>query len=240
MKKIFILNIIFSVGFLGTLSAQFTQEKKISKDEKFTGKQFMNIKVADFTSGELLPANVYINGLNPRRQIMFQDIIDTTFEINNYRLYTVSCIKKGYMYYCDKFWPTEGQIHVQDVPLKPLSVGLTTDVRDITFLGDQTTIYHKSTAALEEIKLFLDLNPNIKVAIIGHVNGPDNSKSKKFYQKASEERAQAVVDSLIEMGVAVDRLSVQGRGNEEMLYPDPQTDWQNEANRRVQIMITGI
>ncbi|MFK7757831.1 MAG: OmpA family protein [Flavobacteriales bacterium] len=240
MKKIFILSISFSLGFFQFVNAQFTQEKKISDNEKFTGKQFMNIKVAHAKSGELMPADIYINGLNPRRQVVFEDIIDTTFEINNYRLYTVSSIKKGYMYYCDKFWPDENQIHVQDITLKPLSVGLTTDVRDITFLGDQTAIYHKSESALKEIKLFLDLNPEISIAIIGHVNGPDNIKSRKFYQKASEERAQAVVESLIELGVDEEKLSVQGRGNTEMLYPDPQTDWQNEANRRVQILITAI
>lgn len=240
MKKIFILNILFSLGFFLSTSAQFTQEKKITNSEKFTGKQFMNIKVAHAKTGNLMAADVYINGLNPRKQVLFEDVIDTTFEINNYRLYTVSSIKKGYMYYCDKFWPNENQIHVQDIPLKPLAVGLTTDVRDITFLGDQTAIYHKSEASLGEIKLFLDLNPEVTVAIVGHVNGPDNAKSKKFYLRASEERAQAVVDSLIEMGVDEERLSVMGRGNSEMLYPDPQTDWQNEANRRVQILITGI
>jgi flagellar motor protein MotB len=25
-----------------------------------------------------------------------------------------------------------------------------------------------------------------------------------------------------------------------MLFPDPKTDWQNQANRRVEILITGI
>jgi len=105
MKKIFILSILFSLGSYQALYAQFTQEKKISNNEKFTGKQFMNIKVTHSKSGDFMPADIYINGLNPRKQVMFEDIIDTTFEINNYRLYTVSCIKRGFMYYCDKFWP---------------------------------------------------------------------------------------------------------------------------------------
>jgi len=220
--------------------AQFVQEKKISNDEAFLGRQYMNIQVKHHTSGEELDADIRVKGLNSRKQVVMPSVMDTTFEISNYRLYTVSCIKEGFMYYSEKFWPDEKQIHLQEVRLKPLAVGLKTDVRDITFLGDQTSIYHKSKPMLEELKEFLDLNPTIKVAIIGHVNGPDNRKSKKFYDKASQERAQAVIDYLIDLGVEEERLEVQGRGNTEMLFPDPKTDWQNEANRRVQIMITSI
>ncbi len=240
MKNIsyIVLMIFMMVPFLS--DGQFVQEKKISKDEKISGKQFMNIQVNHEKSGEMIPADIRISGLNARKKLIFENVLDTTFEISNYRLYTVSCLKKGYMYYSDKFWPEEVETHIQEVTLQPLRTGLVTDVRDITFLGDQTGIYHKSKPTLEEIKEFLDLNPNIKIAIIGHVNGPDGKKSKKFYTKASEERAQAVVDYLIELGVDEERLSAQGRGNNEMLYPDPKTDWQNEANRRIQILITGI
>ncbi len=219
---------------------QFVQEKKISKDENFSGTQYMNIQVSHDKTGELVPADIRINGLNSRKLVVMDQVVDTTFEINNYRLYTVSCLEKGFMYYNEKFWPSEDQIHLQEVKLKPLAVGLSTDVRDITFLGDQTSIYHKSKPTLAEIKEFLDLNPTIKVAIVGHVNGPDNRKSSKFYQKASEERAGAVMDYLIEIGVEEERLQIQGRGNTNMLFPDPKTDWQNEANRRVEILVTGI
>lgn len=220
--------------------SQFVQEKKISENETTTNELYMNIVVENDSSQNIMSADVTVNGLNPRKPTVFQSVTDTTFQIKNYRLYTVSCIKKGFMYYSEKFWPAETNVHVQKVNLIPLKVGLKTDVRDITFLGDQTAIYHKSKPALEEIKQFLDINPNVKIAIIGHVNGPDNKRSKKFYQKASVERAQAVVDYLIDLGVDEERLSAQGEGNSQMLYPDPKTDWQNEANRRVEILITAI
>jgi hypothetical protein len=29
-------------------------------------------------------------------------------------------------------------------------------------------------------------------------------------------------------------------GNKQMLYPDPQTEWQVSANRRVEIEVTGL
>jgi len=239
-SKHLIALLILTVYSSSNLFSQFTQEKKISEDETANGELYMNIVVQNDSSELQIPADVTVNGINSRKPVIFESIMDTTFQIKNYRLYTVSCIKKGFMYYSEKFWPAETQVHLQKVSLKPLKVGLKTDVRDITFLGDQTEIYHKSKPTLEEIKEFLDTNPDVKIAIIGHVNGPDNQRSRKFYYKASIERAQSVVDYLIDLGVDEERLEAQGKGNEEMLYSDPKTDWQNEANRRVEILITAI
>jgi len=238
--KHLIIGLLFISSIPTQMFSQFVQEKKISENETMNGELYMNIIVENDSSENIMSADVTINGLNPRKPVVLEAVTDTTFEIKNYRLYTVSCIKKGFMYYSEKFWPAETNVHLQKVKLKPLKVGLKTDVRDITFLGDQTSIYHKSKPALQEIKQFLDLNPEIKIAIIGHVNGPNNERSKKFYQKASLERAQAVVDYLIDLGVDEERLEAQGAGNSEMLYPDPKTNWQNEANRRVEIKITAI
>lgn len=238
--KHLITGLLIAVLIPTKLFSQFTQEKKITDNETLSSNLYMNIIVENDSSKSMMSADVTVNGLNPRKSVVFQSVTDTTFEIKNYRLYTVSCLKKGYMYYSEKFWPAESNVHVQKVKLAPLKVGLKTSVRDITFLGDQTTIYHKSKPTLDEIKEFLDINPSVKIAIVGHVNGPDNQRSKKFYHKASVERAQAVIDYLIDLGVDEERLEAQGAGNTEMLYPDPETDWQNEANRRVEILITAI
>jgi len=238
--KHLIAGLLFFLVCPSDIFSQFTQEKKISENETMSSELYMKIIVENDSSHNTMEADVTVNGLNPRKPVIFQSVSDTTFQIKNYRLYTVSCLKKGFMYYSEKFWPSEDAVHIQKVTLTPIKVGLKTDVRDITFLGDQTAIYHKSKPALLDIKEFLELNPSMKIAIVGHVNGPDNQRSKKFYHKASIERAQAVVDYLIDLGVDEDRLEAQGAGNTEMLYPDPKTDWQNEANRRVEILITEI
>lgn len=220
--------------------AQFTQEKSISADEIDIDEQIMNLSVFDSDSKQSMLADVTVAGLNPRKPVVFQAIADTSFEIRNYRLYTVSCVKEGYMYYSEKFWPEEKRIHEQDVELKKLSVGQKTDVRDITFLGNKTEIYHKSKPALEDLIQFLTVNPSVRLAIIGHVNGPDDSRSEKFYHKASIERAEKVIEYLVERGISADRLEAKGMGNDEMLYPDPSTDWQNEANRRIEIEVLAL
>jgi outer membrane protein OmpA-like peptidoglycan-associated protein len=144
------------------------------------------------------------------------------------------------MYYAEKFWPEEKAVHTQEVRLKPLATGLKTDIRDIVFLGDKTEIYHKSKPALDELIEFLNLNKTMRIAVIGHVNGPDNDRAERVYRKASLERAQAVVDYLVAAGIAAERLEAVGNGNQEMIYADPQTEWQNEANRRIEIEILSL
>jgi outer membrane protein OmpA-like peptidoglycan-associated protein len=113
-------------------------------------------------------------------------------------------------------------------------------MREITFLGDKTEIYARSKPALDDVIRWLQLNSSVSIAIIGHVNGPDNERSARFYQKASLERAKAVRDYLIENGINEARLDIKGAGNTEMIYADPATDWQNEANRRIEIEIIGL
>lgn len=222
--------------------AQFVTEKSAdSTGNAEIEEQVMIITVFDAAVKQMVPADVSIKGLNPRKTVVFKNLTDTVFSFKNYRLYTISVVKKGYMYYAHKFWPAEAASHVEKINLEPLRIGLKTDIEDITFLGDQTDIYHKSTPALEELLQFLTLNENVKIRIIGHANGPESEKKGSgFYKKGSEKRAEAVRDYLIQHGIAADRLATRGAGNTEMIYPDPQTDWETQANRRIQIEVIGL
>lgn len=222
---------------------QFTTEEKIdSTNANDIQEQKMELLVLDFKSKKPIEADVMIKGLNPRKTVVYKDVSDSTLILKKYRIYTVSVIKKGYMYFAHRFWPDEAETHVERIELKPLVIGQKSSIEDITFLGDETQIYHKSAPALEELIEFLNQNPTISICVIGHVNGPVNEdqKSDSFYRKASEKRAQAVVDYLIQHGIAKERLTSRGMGNKQMIYPDPQTEWQVSANRRIEIEVTGL
>lgn len=237
--KNLVLSLLLVTIQIGT-QGQFVQERQISADEAEIKNQQMHIRVLDALSDEPLHADLKVSGLNPRKPVDLIAVSDTTFEIKNYRLYSITCVEPGYMIYAEKFWPDEKSLHEQAVRLEPLKPGLRTDLRDIVFLGDRTEIYHKSKPALQDFYDFLTLNPKVRICIIGHVNGPDNSRSQRVYRKASEERAEAVKDYLVKMGISPDRLEIRGAGNTEMLYPDPATDWQNEANRRIEIEVLSL
>lgn len=234
-RSYLILVLLFlSVG----VDAQFVEEKSIKKGDSETEDQIMQIEVFNGKTRQGIKADVMIKGLNPRATVVLKSIDDTTLTLKKYRLYTVSVVKPGFMYFAHKFWPAEMAVHTEPVELRPISVGLKTSIEDITFMGDETEIYHKSVPALEEIQTWLELNPTANICIIGHVNGPDNEKSESFYKKASERRAEAVKSWLIQHGIAKERLTIRGAGNTEMVYPDPKTDWENQANRRIEIEVT--
>lgn len=224
--------------------AQFFEELKIDSTQVPEAEdQKMQITVTDFRTKMFMDADVMIKGLNPRKTVVFKNFTDSTMLLKNYRIYTVSVVKEGFMYYAHKFWPAESSTHYERVELKPLSVGLKTSIEDITFLGDETQLYHKSVPALEELVQFMTVNPSVKICVIGHANCPvneDKKNSDAYYRRASEKRAEAVVDYLVQHGITADRLTTRGMGNKQMLYPDPQTEWQVSANRRVEIEVTGL
>jgi outer membrane protein OmpA-like peptidoglycan-associated protein len=238
----FLLICCIPLLFVQEAKSQFVTEKAIDSTQNAEiEEQKMIITVIDKEHIEPIKADVIIKGLNPRKPVVFEGITDSTIIFKTYRLYTVSVVKEGYMYYAHKFWPDESFEHKERIELEPLKVGLKTSVQDITFLGDQTEIYHKSTPALEELIRFLEINPNVKICLIGHANGPESEKKgPAYYKKASEKRAMAVRDFLIQHGIAPERLATRGAGNTQMLYPDPQTDWETQANRRIEIEVIGL
>jgi outer membrane protein OmpA-like peptidoglycan-associated protein len=246
MKFVFsLLCLIFALLLgPGLATAQFIEELKIDSTQvPEVEDQKMQITVTDFKSKMYTDADVMIKGLNPRKTVVLKNFTDSTLLLKSYRIYTVSVVKEGYMYYAHKFWPSEATTHYERVELKPLSVGLKTSIEDITFLGDETQLYHKSVPALEELVQFLTVNPSVKVCIIGHANCPVNEEKKNsdaYYRRASEKRAESVVEYLVLHGIAADRLTTRGMGNKQMLYPDPQTEWQVSANRRIEIEITDL
>ena len=229
MKQLFALTIVLStvLASVSTANAQFVQEKRIDASESYINSQVMRILVLDGGTHESISTDVIVRGLNPRKPIEMKAVADTTFAIRNYRLYTVSCVEPGFMYYSEKFWPEEKELHIQKVNLLPLAVGLSTDLREVSFLGDKTEIYHKSKPALDELIEFLTVNPTVNISVIGHVNGPDNAKSQKFYNKVSLQRSEAIIEYLVEKGISSKRMKYHGYGK-----TDPIASNDSKAGRR--------
>lgn len=102
----------------------------------------------------------------------------------------------------------------------------------ITFDIGKATIKPQS---LPEINRFYDLmkqNPDLKFEVQGHT---DNTGTVAGNQKLSEQRAQAIVKKLTEMGIAANRLSAKGMGQSAPLA-DNSTDEGRAKNRRVEFV----
>jgi outer membrane protein OmpA-like peptidoglycan-associated protein len=106
--------------------------------------------------------------------------------------------------------------------------------KQVHFQHDSAEILPDSSAILEELADVLNTHPEIKsIEVQGHT---DNEGNAAYNLKLSESRAQAVVDSLVRLGVDPLRLQAKGYGDTKPLMPN-----NNEANRaknrRVQLMV---
>jgi outer membrane protein OmpA-like peptidoglycan-associated protein len=106
--------------------------------------------------------------------------------------------------------------------------------KQVHFQHDSAEILPDSTAILEEIADVLNTHPEIKgVEVQGHT---DNEGTPAYNLRLSESRAQAVVDTLVKLGVDPLRLEAKGYGDTKPLLPNT-TESNRARNRRVQLMV---
>jgi len=118
----------------------------------------------------------------------------------------------------------------------PLYNRLTTDGKIITYaitfdIG-KANIKPESMTEINRIAQLMKDNADIKFEVQGHT---DNTGTVAGNQKLSEQRAQAIVNKLVEMGIAADRLSAKGMGQSAPLA-DNSTDEGRAKNRRVEFV----
>jgi outer membrane protein OmpA-like peptidoglycan-associated protein len=106
--------------------------------------------------------------------------------------------------------------------------------KEVHFQHDSTDILPDSFGLLEELAELFKTKSEIRLAEVqGHT---DNTGSAVYNQRLSQGRAQAVVDALVRLGVASDRLVAKGYGADKPIAPN-NTDANRAKNRRVQVII---
>ena len=193
-------------------------------------------------------AQVKVEGLHPRKPILLPAAAHSQVTVQPYRRYTRICIRSGYMMYVDRWWAaapekegeSDGAAPHDTLWLRPLEVGLELALPSLEFLGDGQEIYYTSLPTLASLVEFMAVNPMVRLALIGHVNAPGPEPDEETCQRMGRERARAVWEYLVTQGVDPRRLEVQGVGRAGMLFPDPQTPEEVDANRRVSIRIVDL
>ena len=118
----------------------------------------------------------------------------------------------------------------------PLYNRLTTDGKIITYaitfdIG-KANIKPESMTEINRIAQLMKDNGDLKFEVQGHT---DNTGTVAGNQKLSEQRAQAIVNKLVEMGIEANRLSAKGMGQSAPLA-DNSTDEGRAKNRRVEFV----
>jgi len=102
----------------------------------------------------------------------------------------------------------------------------------ITFDVGKATIKPESMGEINRIVQLMNENPTLKFSVEGHTDSTGNAASN---QTLSEQRSQAIVNKLVELGIAKDRLTAVGKGQNSPIA-DNNTDEGRAKNRRVEFV----
>lgn len=102
----------------------------------------------------------------------------------------------------------------------------------INFDTDKAAIRPDARPAVDEIAKLLEQDPALKLTIEGHT---DNSGDAAHNKALSQQRANAVMGSLLAAGIAADRLTAVGLGDSKPLS-DNKDDAGRAKNRRVELV----
>ena len=104
----------------------------------------------------------------------------------------------------------------------------------IIFASDSAELNPDARIVLKHIAPQLKAAVDFEIEVIGHT---DNTASAAHNQKLSQARARSVVDELIKLGVAGERLTVTGRGEYDPIAPNT-TEEGKRKNRRIEFKLT--
>lgn len=117
-------------------------------------------------------------------------------------------------------------------------------MKNIHFIGDADKFLPGAEEQIEILANKLKENPRLKLHIVGHTNSwdpirkkriPESVVRKEKLEKLSLARAKRVKDELVDRGINSLRISVEGKGSEEMLFPRGTIE-QVIYNRRVEVL----
>ncbi len=134
----------------------------------------------------------------------------------------------------------KGNMHIKNIRIAkgavPLYDRMMTDGKfityGITFDVGKATIKPESMGEINRIVQLMNENPTLKFSVEGHTDSTGNATSN---QTLSEQRSQAIVAKLVELGIAQDRLTAVGKGQNSPIA-DNNTDEGRAKNRRVEFV----
>lgn len=161
--------------------------------------------------------------------------------INGTRVINIPNMKApNYLELESRLWSDHGVNYVTNFRIckgaVPLYDRLTTDGKiityGITFDTGKATIKPESMSEINRIKKLMDEDETLNFEVQGHC---DATGSAATNQKLSQERAEAIVAKLVEMGIDESRLTAVGKGSSEPIA-DNSTDEGRAKNRRVEFV----
>jgi outer membrane protein OmpA-like peptidoglycan-associated protein len=221
------------------LDWKFTPEVFTEVESKVVDKRYddfaptFSISVRDKATNQPLVANLSIEGSKNMDALYIGS--DFLFNVDRNCKLTIKCDVEGY-FFEDRIESVSASEDMElIIPLEVVTSGKSMAIEDIEFTPGTSQFVHSAEPKLQRLKDFLALNSDLKVEIQGHVFAlGDNSFAG---QRISEARARRVVKYLVENGIDNKRLKAVGYGNTKPVFEKPRFSYEEQANRRVEIMV---
>lgn len=209
------------------------EEKKIIdvRDDDFA--PTLSFTVRDAKTGNPLSAALILEG-NKDIQGMYVGS-DFFFNITSTKDFNLSCDLEGYFFYDSIIEISAYEDKYIEIFLERAESGKSLQIEEIQFVPGTSEILTSSEPKLRRLKDFLALNSTLEIEIQGHVFAMGENSFAG--QRISEARAKRVMRYLIDNGIDKDRMTSVGYGNTRPIYENPLRSYQEQANRRVEILI---
>ena len=202
-----------------------------SRTDEFS--PFLSILIRDAKTNEPIIANINIEGSKELAALYKGS--DLFFNVLRASKVLVKCDAEGYFF--QDYEASLLAISNQEIVVKMnrLSKGSSIQIEEIEFKAGTSEILPGSESRLNRLKDLLATNAEIHIEIQGHVFaiGENTFASQQMYKA----RAKRIMNYLIDQGIKKDRMIAVGFGNTKPIYPDAKLDSEEQANRRVEIVI---
>ncbi len=122
---------------------------------------------------------------------------------------------------------------LENLQLRETESGVVVTLGDVVFASGQATLVEGGRSSLEEVVDLLQTEPDKKIRVEGHTDSLGDADENLLL---SEQRAKAVLEALVSMGVASDRISSLGMGEDFPISSNEDEDGR-ARNRRVDVIL---
>ena len=218
-----------------TLDGDITENEGHVQDYKSNPRyKALTIRIRDKDTGVPVDANLSVLGVFIDDKL-FQGS-DFIFDGRPTKGIEIIVNAKGYFLEIQEHKFRASQDNEIIVNIEKLRPGKKLKMVGLRFAPESKDFLAVSKIPLKRLLDFMVINSETKIEIQGHVNAPGYG-AKKRVMRLSEDRAKMAYKYLLENGISKDRVTYKGYGNTQMIFPNPKTPEQEDANRRVEIMI---
>jgi outer membrane protein OmpA-like peptidoglycan-associated protein len=122
---------------------------------------------------------------------------------------------------------------LENLQLRQTESGVVVTLGDVLFASGQAQLVEGGRSSLEEVVDLLQTEPDKKIRVEGHTDSRGDAEANL---QLSEQRAQAVREALISLGVSADRVTALGMGEDFPIASNEDEDGRAQ-HRRVDVIL---